>query len=303
MGKFQFMAKLYGVRGSYPIAPETGTDIGGNTTCLMVRTQKQIVIFDAGSGLIKLGEQLIPEIIQHQKESGEPFHITFVFTHTHSDHLLGFPFFAPLYMPNVHLHFYGPSTLGVSFESILRQWVAPQYYPVDMDEFRSQKSFKNVNENLLLYFTGDDPQPKTCHSTVTPPEKTSLVVRNMKYYFHPKDGCYVYRVEWKNKKLVFATDVEQYDGLDQRLVNFAKGADYLIHDSQYTPDQYKNFSGYGHSTYTAACKAGKEADVKKLLLFHHHPTSTDDDLRKLEKAARKVFERCELATEKWEWIL
>ena len=303
MDDYQFMAKLYGVRGSYPIAPEAGTQIGGNTTCLLVRTRKQIIIFDAGSGLIKLGQNLIPEILQHQEKSIEPFHITFIFTHTHSDHLLGFPFFAPLYMPNVHLHFYGPAILGVSFEAILRQWVAPQYYPVDMDEFRSKKSFKNVNENLLLYFTGDDPQPKSCHSTTTPPDGAVMVVRNMKYYFHPKDGSYVYRVEWNDKKLVLATDVEQYEGTDQRLVNFSKEADILIHDAQYTPDQYRNFAGYGHSSFTAACNAGKKADVKKLLLFHHHPGNTDDDLFRLEKEAKKVFSRSELATEKWEWIL
>ncbi len=303
MDHYEFKVKFYGVRGSYPIAPENGTKIGGNTTCLLVRTQNHIVIFDAGSGLIKLGEHLIPEILDHMKSSNERFHITFVFTHTHSDHLIGFPFFAPLYMPNVHLHFYGPATLGVNFEEILRRWVAPQYYPVDMDEFRSTKSFTNITENVLIYFTETDPVPKTAHALDALPENTVLTIRNMKYYFHPKDGSYVYRTEWKDKKLVLATDVEEYIGSDQRLVGFSKGADVLIHDAQYTPEQYKKFSGYGHSTYTSACDAARQAEVKKLLLFHHSPTSSDEDLWELEKMAKKEFAASELATEKWEWIL
>lgn len=303
MANFEFKAKLYGVRGSYPVAPEEGTEIGGNTTCLLVRTQSQIVIFDAGSGLIKLGQHLIPEILEHQKTSKELFHITIIFTHTHSDHLIGFPFFAPLYMPNVHLHFYGPTTFGVGIEEVLRRWVAPQFYPVDMYEFRSTKSFSDINENVVIYFSEADPKPKTAHALEELPTDAVLGIRNMKYYFHPKDGSYVYRVEWNDKKLVFATDVEEYPGIDQRLVSFSKNADVFIHDAQYTPEQYKKFSGYGHSTYVAACEAARMADVKKLLLYHHSPTSSDEDLRKLEKEAKKEFTNTELATEKWEWIL
>ena len=143
MKDFQLMVKLYGVRGSYPIAPEKGTKYGGNTTCLLARTKNQIVIIDAGSGIIKLGKELIPEILEHNKNTGQSFRITILFTHTHYDHLLGLPFFAPVYMPDVHIDFIGPATLGVDFEEILRKTVTPQYFPVSMDEFRSSKNFHN----------------------------------------------------------------------------------------------------------------------------------------------------------------
>lgn len=303
MQKFQFMAKLYGTRGSYPIAPELGTKYGGNTTCMLARTPEHVVIIDAGSGLIKLGKELIPEILENKKKSGQPFHITMLFTHTHSDHLLGLPFFAPIYMPDVHIHFFGPATLGADFEQILRVVVKPQYFPVSMDEFRSIKSFHNINENMFIFFNPDDPQPQIGHESHTEAAFSDFSFHTMKYYFHPKDGSYPYRIQWKDKKIVFATDVETYVGGDQRLINFSKNADVLIHDAQYSVEQYKSFCGYGHSSFAMACDTAKQAKVKKLLLYHHDPNNTDEDLEKMEAEAKKLFKKSELASEKWEFTL
>ncbi len=303
MKDFQFLAKIYGVRGSYPIAPAGGTEFGGNTTCMLVRTSDHIVIFDAGSGIIQLGRELVPEILEHKKNSKKPFHITILFTHTHIDHLIGFPYFAPLYIPGVHLHLIGPATLGVDFEDILRTLVEPQYYPVSMDEFRSDKEFDNLNENMVVCFMDGDGYPHL--ATIGDPEisKADLAITTMKYYFHPKDGSYNFRVHWNNHSLVFATDVEQYVGSDQRMVKFAEGADVLIHDSQYTLEQYLQFQGYGHSNYDMACQIALKAKVKKLLLFHHDPNNSDEVLRTIETEAKQIFAAAELATEGWEWKL
>ena len=303
MHEFQFLAKLYGVRGSYPISPEIPTKVGGNTTCLLIRTPGHIVIFDAGSGITKLGKDLMPEIIKHKQDGKGAFHITLIFTHTHIDHLLGLPFFAPIYIPDVNLHLIGPATMGAEFEDILRTLVEPQYFPVSMDEFRSDKNFYNLNENMLVYFTKDEPGPYFARSVDPDPENAELIIRNMKYYFHPKDGSYPLRAEWNNKKVVLATDVEQYVGGDQRLINFAKDADVLIHDAQYTEDQYRQFSGYGHSSIKMACDAAKQANAKKLLLFHHDPNNNDELLYEMEKQAKSIFPQSELATENWEWKL
>ena len=92
MSDFQFKLKLFGVRGSYPVCMPEGTKIGGNTACAMVRTNNSLVIFDAGSGIINLGKELVPEILNHQKSTKKPFHITILFNHTHTDHILGLPF-------------------------------------------------------------------------------------------------------------------------------------------------------------------------------------------------------------------
>ncbi|MCB0284647.1 MAG: MBL fold metallo-hydrolase [Calditrichaeota bacterium] len=303
MSDYRFKVKMYGVRGSFPVASTEGSQIGGNTACVLVRTKSNIVIFDAGSGVINLGKELIPEILEHQKKNDSPFHITFLFNHTHNDHLLGLPFFAPLYMPGVFIHFFGPATLGVDFEQILRNFVAPQFFPVGMDEFRCSKEFHNIDENMIVYFTPERPAPKVGHIMEPLPADRSLTVHMMKYYFHPKDGSYPFKAVWKDKSFVYATDVEQYIGGDQRLINFAKNTDLFIHDAQYTEEQYKMFAGYGHSTFVSACDAAKQANVKKLLLFHHNPSHSDADLKEIEKNAQSLFPNTELAAEGWEWVV
>jgi ribonuclease BN (tRNA processing enzyme) len=299
----QFKAKFYGVRGSYPISPAGGTKIGGNTTCFMVRSKQHMIIFDAGSGIIQLGKELVPEILEHKNKSSEPFHITIAFTHTHSDHLMGLPFFAPLYIPGVHLHFIGPATLGQDIEEIISNLFLPQYYPVGIHEFQSEKSYYNINEANHIYFENGNPKPQIGLNTTPVNAETALNIKALKYYFHPKDGSFVYKTEWQDKEIVFATDIEEYAGCDQRLVDFASGADLLIHDAQYSPEQYKKFSGYGHSSTELACEAAKLANVKKLLLFHHDPGNDDDTLIKMEKEAQKIFSNTELATEQWEWVI
>jgi ribonuclease BN (tRNA processing enzyme) len=301
MKDHRFLAKIYGARGSYPIAPATGTKYGGNTTCLLTRTNDHIVIFDAGSGIIQLGKELVPEIIEHKKKTKDPFHITMVFTHTHIDHLIGFPFFSPLFIPNVHIHLFGPATLGVDFEDILRTLVEPQYFPVSMDEFRSTKYFENIDENMVIYFLEGKSDPQFGFVETTSTDLAEMVIKNMKFYVHPKDGSFNYRIENSGHSLVFATDVEQYLGTDQRLAKFAEGCDILIHDSQYSLEQYLNFQGYGHSNYEMACEAALKAKAKKLLLFHHDPNNDDDALEKIEKSAKEIFSGAELAREGWEW--
>ena len=128
-----------------------------------------------------------------------------------------------------------------------------------------------------------------------------MTVRNMKYYFHPKDGSYNYKIEYKNKSLVFATDVEQYVGGDQRLISFSRDCDILIHDAQYATDQYPKFQGYGHSSIAMACDAAAQAQAKELLLFHHDPNNDDATLYEMEKDAKKLFKNSRLAFEGWEW--
>lgn len=301
MGDYNFLVRLYGVRGSYPVSFAKGTKYGGNTTCVMARTNSHIVFFDAGSGLIQAGKDLIPEIIEHKKKSTEPFQITIIFTHTHIDHLIGLNFFIPIYMQGVHINFIGPATLGVDLEDILSTLCEPQYHPVSMSEFRATKYFENIHENMTVYFLKDDPYYHIDTRGEDLPKDTELIIKNMKYYFHPKDGSYNYKIEYKDKSLVFATDVEQYVDTDQRLVKFAKGADILIHDAQYDLDQYKMYQGYGHSNYKMACEVAKNASVGQLLLFHHDPGNNDKALEKIEDQAKKIFPYSQLACEGWEW--
>ncbi len=303
MKNYQFFAKLYGVRGSYPIAPADGTKIGGNTPCLLVRTPDDILIIDGGTGIIQLGKDLVPEILEYAAARHKPLNITLLFTHTHMDHLMGLPFFAPLYLPQANLTFIGPPTMGMNFEQIIRGIVSPQYFPVDLHEFRAGIKFINMDENKVISFYGNGSGAGLSHVLDQPEQKPVWSVSTMKYYFHPKDGTFVYKITWQDKILVFATDIEQYYGCDQRLAVFAKNADFLIHDAQYSEEQYERFKGYGHSVFTLACQAAAQSAVKKLLLYHHDPGSGDEDLYKIEAAAREIFPATELARESWEWKL
>ena len=159
-----------------------GTEVGRSCFILKDRNRDRVVILDAGSGIIKLGKELMPEILENKKNSGKPQHITILFTHTHNDHLLGLPFFAPLYMPDVYIHFIGPATLGVNFYQILRNTVVPQYFPVSMDEFRSTKTFYNLNENMFIYFDSDNPEPQIGHISRKELPTDCLLIQTMKYY-------------------------------------------------------------------------------------------------------------------------
>jgi ribonuclease BN (tRNA processing enzyme) len=303
MNEFNLFCKLYGVRGSYPISPSGGTKIGGHTPCLLVRSPEHVIIFDAGSGLVELGKTLVPEIMEHKKKNQGPFHISIIFSHTHLDHLMGLPFFIPLFMPDVHIHFYGSPSLGMDFEQIIRTYFMPQFFPVEMHELRSIKSFTNIDEDTVISYLPGNTTPIISRSTEFKAQKDEITISNMKYYFHPKNGSHIYKAAYNENNLVFATDIEAFDGGDARLTKFAHKADFLIHDAQYTPEQYKLYCGYGHSSYEMACRAGMQAEVKKLLLFHHDPNSTDEQLRDIEILAKKIFGNSELATEQWEWKL
>ena len=302
MKDHRFLVKIYGVRGSYPISPVEGTKYGGNTACMLVRTNEHIVVIDAGSGIIKLGNELVPEILAHKNKTNKPFHITLLFTHTHIDHLIGFPYFAPLFFANVQLQLIGPATLGVDFEDILRTLVEPQYFPVSMDEFKAQKFFENIDENMVFCFNQGQPEVQIAHVESTVTDQADMVIKTMRYYNHPKDGSFNFRIECDGHALVFATDVEQFVGSDQRLMKFAEGCDILVHDAQYSLEQYLQCQGYGHSHFEMACEAALKAKVKKLLLFHHDPNNNDEALEEMLKSAKSLFNAAELAYEGWQWV-
>ncbi len=153
-----------------------------------------------------------------------------------------------------------------------------------------------------MYFN-NDAKPHVADVRNESPDGHGFRIRTMKYYFHPKDGTYLYSIEWNGHKIIFATDIEGYKGGDQRLINFARNADILIHDAQYTDEQYKKFCGYGHSSFAMACDTAKQAQVKKLLLFHHDPNNSDEALYQIEKEAQKLFKDSELAKEGWSLTL
>jgi len=244
--------KCWGSRGSIPVSGLKYTKYGGDTTCIEIRTQSDdIIIVDAGTGIRRLGDQLLQE---KQKE----YHI--IFTHAHWDHILGFPFFAPIYVPGHQLHIHSGPFNDNYAEDLIARVMYPPCFPVGYREsfVRSQIEFDK----------------KHCN-----PFQIGSVTINAISLSHPNGG-FGYKFTENDKNFVFITDNElthPHPGgkgfEDYR--KFAANADIFLHDAEYTADEYKNTKTFGHSVYTDTLELAIKAKVKRFGLFHINQRRTD----------------------------
>ena len=272
---------FWGVRGSIPCPGPQTIKYGGNTSCIELRFHDldRLFIIDAGTGMRDLGNHILA-----YDDNTEPLKAEIFLTHTHWDHIQGFPFFAPLYEPGTRFNIYGPA----SFESnCLEEAMAGQltyrYFPVRLAELACDLAYVDLKEGCIDL--GDGITLKT------------------KLLNHPT-LCLGYRFEYKGKAVCTAYDTEPYYNLfsddpgsphfDQMaveegeqvaregnsgLLDFFSGADLLIHDAQYTPEEYAaSKTGWGHSSFEQAISQAKTSGVDRLALFHHDPNRTDDQL-------------------------
>lgn len=283
--------RFWGVRGSYPVPGQSTMRYGGNTSCIEVRAKEHIIILDAGTGIINLGNQLLKEIQQkHSRNTDKPIVINLLFSHTHHDHIQGIPYFAPAYLNDCVINFYGPKTFSQDLEQILSVNMAPQYSPIELDELKSKINMHNINENHILVFPENSDTPKVFSQNETKNNTAkNIQVQMMRNYAHPKIGTFIFKIETNGKSIIYATDTEGYIGRDTRLIKFAKDADLLIHDAQYDPKEYLETQGFGHSTYEMAAEVANAANVKHLVLFHHDPFHDDDKLAEMEVKAKELF--------------
>jgi phosphoribosyl 1,2-cyclic phosphodiesterase len=256
------LVKFWGVRGSIPAPGEGTRRYGGNTPCVEMRFGTEIVIFDLGSGARALGEALDPAGVR----------ATIFVSHYHYDHLQGLPFFGPIYSPRNELVVYGPSRDGLGIKAILEGQMMPPYFPVTAEAvFRAQVTYREFGEGQRLRLGGG--------------EVTALELN------HP-GGNLGYRIDYRGKSVVYATDIEHGSALDERFFRFARGADLLIYDAMYTDDEYHGRSGppktgWGHSTWQAAAIAADRSQAKQLVLFHHDPRRSDAEMERILRAVRR----------------
>ena len=293
-----FRVKFWGVRGSYPKPGSSTVRFGGNTTCLEVNVGERTLIFDAGTGIIDLGEDLLA---RQQGRTGRMVLCLFL-THTHYDHTQGFPFFRPAYLPRSQCYIFGPRILGEDLTSVLTRTMLSPFFPVELDEMRSEKTIRTIGDHDLVIFQQGEPEPKIQPATdLGTLPKEYVIVEAQQSHSHPKGGVFFYRITRGGKSTVFATDTEGYPGEDMRLVEFAKGTDLLIHDAQYTPEEYGDAAhtrqGYGHSTYLMATQVAKKAGARRLALTHHDPGHDDDFLHEIEAKAQKLLPSTFVAAE------
>ena len=285
--------RFWGVRGSIACPGRETVVFGGNTSCLELRFGKKnrLIIIDAGTGIRALGNHLAQNDLPKGLIKTEIF-----ITHTHWDHIIGFPFFQPIYIEGTKLKVYGPITFEEdTIENIMGDLLRYRYFPVLHGELTADIDYFQLGECEMDL--GDGITLKT------------------KYLNHPL-LCLGYRFEFKGKVLCTAFDTEpfrnvfsiypnapDYDPVasekgeeavreeNQKLLDFFHGADILIHDCQYTKKEYfASKIGWGHSYFEHAINSALEAGVKKIVLFHYDPPRTDQELFALEKRCHEYME-------------
>ncbi|MDR2861062.1 MAG: MBL fold metallo-hydrolase [Syntrophobacterales bacterium] len=256
--------RCWGARGSIPVSGKDFIRYGGDTACMEIRSENdEVLIIDAGSGIRNLGQRLITE----EKHSA-----ALLMTHFHWDHILGFPFFKPLYHESYHLENHGSLAVRRTIMEIINGIMAPPFFPVHIEDIRAQIHYREWEEESF-----------SVYSFIVEPIALS----------HPNRGN-GYKITENGKKFVFLTDNElgyrhengwRYE--DYR--EFSRNADLLVHDAEYTEDDYQKTKGWGHSTYKDALQLALDAGVRRLWLFHHHQERSDDDIDRMVLECREII--------------
>jgi phosphoribosyl 1,2-cyclic phosphodiesterase len=296
------MAKAYlrfwGVRGSYAAPFESHLKVGGNTSCVELRVDNHLLICDGGTGIIPFGEQLI--------KSGEKQDMMVIFTHYHWDHICGMPFFTPAFVPDWNIKFFGPGESKQDIGKRLADQMKAPYFPVETETWMA-------NIDYL------EPQPGGFDHG---PIKVNY------YNVHHPGVTYGYKMHVNGKSIVYVSDNEfgylegsierryhefnadEHEVIEQMKIEeratelrHIKDVDILIHDAQYTPEDYEKKRGWGHSCYVDTVNAAIDAKVKKLYLYHHDPNYNDEKVFSIFEHAKEIIRergsdlQCEIASE------
>ncbi|HOV13193.1 MAG TPA: MBL fold metallo-hydrolase [Spirochaetota bacterium] len=282
---------FHGVRGSYPKTGEHFSKIGGNTSCVSITKEKfgkiHRIIIDSGTGIIDLGN----EIISNFFKNSESLNMSIFFTHLHPDHTQGFPFFAPNYFKNSTIHLFGMETLKKNIGKILSDEMVPPTFPIEYHDLKSNRKNYVVEDNDIV-FINITVKDYTVSSNQT--ANSLFKIHCLKSYApsHPQQGSMYYKIIdlEDNRSIGCIWDIESIYGGDQRVISFFKGTDVIIHDTQYTEEEYNSdkivVQGFGHSTYKMAIENAVKIGCSKLIGFHYNPKHTDDFLFNIKEKVK-----------------
>lgn len=254
--------KFWGTRGSCPVAGPEYVHFGGNTPSLELRYENQLIIFDSGTGIRPLGFTLKNET-----------KINLFISHFHWDHILGFPFFRPLYREGVEIHIWSPQR---NARELFNQIFAKEFFPVHIEEVKAKLSFHTIEAH----------QP--------------IQMGPLSIDFHPTrhpGQTLCFKINTPTTKIGYVTDNEINLKEQKSFINFHKEVDLFIHEAQYSQSEYEKRIGWGHSSLASVLELIEHVRPKKWLVTHHDPRHTDDDLRALEQLAQSTPLPCSV-----EWI-
>jgi phosphoribosyl 1,2-cyclic phosphodiesterase len=251
--------KFWGVRGSIPTPGPATVRYGGNTSCVELRDGDQLWILDAGSGIRDLGNALLKE--------KKPVQAKIFLTHTHWDHIQGFPFFTPAYIPGNEFTIHAARDTEMQLKDLIAGQMNPTYFPVELSDMGSILKYRELSEGSYKL---DDLRLDTLY--VNHPGNT------LAYKFFLKSKTVIYISDNEPFEPALAeneTEVLGEDG-NRKFIEFLRAADILIHDAQYTPEEYAKHKTWGHSPYTYPVDIAGQAGIRHLVLFHHDPLHDDD---------------------------
>jgi phosphoribosyl 1,2-cyclic phosphodiesterase len=256
-----FFVRFWGVRGSIACPGPDTAIYGGNTPCIEIRCGSGLLVFDAGTGLRALGKSIATAGITD---------VDLFLSHTHVDHIIGFPFFCYAFKPENALRVWsGHLDGGRTTESVLRQFMSEPLFPVPVDIFGADVSYRDFSAG----------------ETLTPRDGVTLRTAALN---HPQNAT-GYRVEFAGKTICYVTDTEHFeDGPDRNILGLIDGADIVIYDSMFSDAEYPDYKGWGHSTWEEGARLCEAANVGTFVVFHHLPDRTDADLDVLAQAVDRM---------------
>lgn len=283
-----FRVKFAGVRGSFPVADKKFLQYGGNTSCVEVQIGNCRIILDAGTGIVKIGDELLQKYISSslEAENRTPIRVSVLLSHIHQDHLLGLTFFKPMHIKSSKIDIFGDGNKNFDLKNNLSELVFGKTFPLDLSDIKCELNIHNINDNYAIIFKPNC-SPALIKKNDIKQEEDDILVTFYKSYVHPQNGVMIYRINYKGKSVVYATDKESYLGGDKKFIQFAKNCDLLIHDAQYTSEDYLNPNspkqGFGHSTYDMALEAMRQINAKNLVFFHYEPSYDDVKLDRIKE--------------------
>jgi ribonuclease BN (tRNA processing enzyme) len=272
--------KFWGTRGSSAVSGSEYARYGGNTCALEIRCDDQVIIIDAGSGIRPLGQELLRQNIRN--------------IHAHWDHLIGFPFFEPIYETGVHITIYSPPPTRRSYKELFTDLLAPEFFPVRLEQVKANLEFKTIQQ------------------------KTPVALEGLTLDFHITNHpglAYCFKIKTPHRTFAYVTDnevLQNYHGpLDEvpaemvdphlGLIEFLTGCDHIIHEAQYTAEEYRQKAGWGHSSMSNAAYLIQKIQTPHWLVTHHDPSHTDLNLHAMEADTNQLLREHKISC-KAEWI-